>query len=119
MALVQNNHFHYSFVITRTDQQVIRLIKRMAGVEEILAELPIAAERCYLKVEAHEQSYNFYAASDLQQWWPIAEGINGRMLSTPVAGGFVGAVIAVYASSNGQASTNVADFDWFEYRSLE
>jgi len=39
-------------------------------------------------------------------------------LSTPVAGGFVGAVIALYASSNGQASTNQADFDWFEYIGL-
>jgi xylan 1,4-beta-xylosidase len=39
-------------------------------------------------------------------------------LSTPVAGGFVGAVIALYASSNGQVSPNVADFDWFEYVGL-
>jgi xylan 1,4-beta-xylosidase len=119
LALVQNNNFYHCFVVTRTDRPVARLIKRMAGVEEILAEQPIAAERCYLKVEAHEQSYNFYAASDLQQWLPIAEGIDGRLLSTPVAGGFVGAVIALYASSNGQVSTNVADFDWFEYCSLE
>ena len=53
------------------------------------------------------------------KWQPVAEGIDGRILSTPVAGGFVGAVIALYASSNGQASTNVADFDWFEYRGLD
>jgi alpha-N-arabinofuranosidase len=41
--------------------------------------------------------------------------MDGRILSTPVAGGFVGAYIAMYASSNGQFSTNHADFDWFEY----
>ena len=45
----------------------------------------------------------------------LAENIDGRILSTPVAGGFVGAYIAMYASSNGQPSTNHADFDWFEY----
>jgi xylan 1,4-beta-xylosidase len=119
LALVQNNDFYYGFVITRTDRPVIHLIKRLAGVEEILVEQPIAAGRCYLKVEAHEQAYSFYAASDLDQWLPIAEGIDGRLLSTPVAGGFVGAVIALYASSNGETSTNVADFDWFEYCGLD
>jgi alpha-N-arabinofuranosidase len=74
-----------------------------------------AAGRCYLKVEAHEQAYSFYVAEVSDQWKPVAEGIDGRILSTPVAGGFVGAVIALYASSNGQPSTNCADFDWFEY----
>jgi alpha-N-arabinofuranosidase len=41
--------------------------------------------------------------------------VDGRILSTPVAGGFVGAYIGMYASSNGHPSENVADFDWFEY----
>jgi alpha-N-arabinofuranosidase len=72
-----------------------------------------------LKIEAHEQAYNFYAASEPEQWQTVAQNVDGRILSTPVAGGFVGAVIALYASSNGQSSTNVADFDWFEYNGLE
>jgi beta-xylosidase len=45
--------------------------------------------------------------------------VDGRILSTPVAGGFVGAYIAMYASSNGQPGTNHADFDWFEYIGLD
>ena len=49
----------------------------------------------------------------------LAENVDGRILSTPVAGGFVGAYIAMYASSNGQTSTNYADFDWFEYIGLD
>ena len=102
LVLLQNNDFHFRFVVTRTDRPVIRLIKRAAGIEETLAEQPIAAGRCYLKIEAHEQAYNFYAASEPDQWQPVAEGVDGRILSTPVAGGFVGAVIALYASSNGQ-----------------
>ena len=119
LVLIQNNDFHFRFVVTRTEQSVIRLIKRAAGIEETLAEQPISAGRCHLKVEAHEQSYNFYAATEPEQWQPIAEDVDGRILSTPVAGGFVGAVIAMYASSNGQASMNVADFDWFEYVGLD
>jgi xylan 1,4-beta-xylosidase len=119
LALVQNDQFHFCFVVTQSDQPVIRLIKRAAGVEEILGEQPISAGRCYLKIEAHEQAYHFYAATELDKWQTIAEGVDGRILSTPVAGGFVGTVIALYASSNGQASANVADFDWFDYVGLD
>jgi alpha-N-arabinofuranosidase len=119
LALVQNNDFHFCFVVTRREQPVIRLIKRTAGVEEILAEQPIEAGRCYLKVEAHKQAYNFYAATEPDQWQPLAQEVDGRILSTPVAGGFVGAVIALYASSNGQTSANQADFDWFDYAGLD
>jgi len=119
LVLIQNNDFHFYFVVTRRAEPVVSLIKRAQGVEETLAELPVAAGRVYLKVEAHQQSYSFYVAIAPDQWLPVAEGIDGRILSTPVAGGFVGAVIALYASSSGQASTNVADFDWFEYHGLE
>jgi alpha-N-arabinofuranosidase len=119
LALVQNNNFHFCYVVTRTDRPVVRLIKRAFGVEEILAEQPLAAGHCHLKIEAHEQAYSFYAGTELNKWQPVAEGIDGRILSTPVAGGFVGAVIAMYASSSGQVSTNHADFDWFEYVGLD
>ena len=97
----------------------IRLMKRAQCLEEKLAEQPVSAKRVYLKVEAHGQAYNFYIAVEPEAWRPVAEEVDGRILSTPVAGGFVGAYLAMYASSHGQPSTNSADFDWFEYQALE
>jgi xylan 1,4-beta-xylosidase len=119
LALIQNNNFHFTFVITLDTQPVVRLTKRADGKEEILAEKPVEAGRLYLKVEAQKQSYNFYAATRPGDWEVIAEGIDGRILSTPVTGGFVGAYIAMYASSNGQPGSNYADFDWFDYAGLD
>ena len=66
---------------------------------------------------AREQNYNFYFLAD-GLWHTLAENVDGRILSTPVAGGFVGAYIAMYASSNGHPSTNHADFNWLDYREL-
>jgi xylan 1,4-beta-xylosidase len=43
------------------------------------------------------------------------ENVDGRILSTDVAGGFVGTEISLYASSNGDRSKNKAYFDLFEY----
>ncbi len=119
LAVIQNNEFYFCFVVTRGVETVVRLIKRARGVEEVLAEQPVGAGRFYLKVEGREQAYSFYMAAQLDEWRPIAEQLDGRILSTPVAGGFVGTTIAMYASSNGQPSTNSADFDWFEYIGLD
>jgi alpha-N-arabinofuranosidase len=96
---------------------VIQLIRRARGQDQLLASQPISAGPCSLKVLAHEQSYNFYYAAD-DHWQALVEHVDGRILSTPVAGGFVGAFIGMYASSNGHPSTNFADFDWFDYQAL-
>jgi alpha-N-arabinofuranosidase len=81
----------------------------------VFATQPVQGSSYNLKVSAHEQSYSFYVSTQPEEWCTVAENVDGRILSTPVAGGFVGAYIAMYASSNGQPSTNHADFDWFEY----
>ncbi len=119
LALIQNNDFHFCFVVTRRETPLVRLIRRAAGVEEVLAERAIAPGRVYLRVEAHEQDYSFLVANSLDNWLTVGDRVDGRILSTPVAGGFVGAYIAMYASSNGRPSANYADFDWFEYLGLD
>jgi xylan 1,4-beta-xylosidase len=116
LVLLQNNNFQFRCVVTLKDgQTVVQLIARRAGQEEILAEQPVSAGRLYLKVEADQQDYSFYVATSSEDWQPLSEKVDGRILSTDVAGGFVGAYIGMYASSQGEASQNVADFDWFEY----
>jgi xylan 1,4-beta-xylosidase len=119
LALVQNNEYHFCLVATFGSETVVRLIKRASGSEETLAEIPMEAGRLYLKVEGHGQAYYFYASKKPDEWCTVAEAVDGRILSTPVAGGFLGAYIGMYASNNGQPSGNCADFDWFEYKGLE
>lgn len=118
LALVQNNEYYFCLVVTRRVETVVRLTKRAHGIEEMLAEQPVIAERFYLKVGGQGQAYSFYIAVEPGLWQTVAENVDGRILSTPIAGGFVGTYIAMYASSNGQPSTNCGDFDWFEYVGL-
>jgi alpha-N-arabinofuranosidase len=131
LVLLQNNEFHFRFVITGGAATTVRLVRRATpepilrlgpiptGTDVTLAERPIEGNRFYFKVEADGQAYSFFIATEPEAWQPVAEGVDGRLLSTPYAGGFVGAYIGMYASSNGQKSTNTADFDWFEYTGLD
>jgi alpha-N-arabinofuranosidase len=119
LALIQNPDFHFLLVVTKRTDTVVRLIKRAYGVDVLLAEKVVPPGPLYIKVEGNKQAYSFFATSEQDKWLTIAEEIDGRILSTPIAGGFVGTFIGMYASSNGQPSTNSADFDWFEYVGLD
>lgn len=118
MVLLQNNNFHFRLVIcqTKSEETAVQLIKRAAGEETTLAELPVSGKRFCFKVSARGQAYSFYVATEAGMWQTVAEAVDGRILSTPVASGFTGACLGLYASSNGTPSQNVADFDWFEYQ---
>jgi len=116
MVLLQSNDFNFSFIYTKKgNENVIRLIKCASGEEEILMEQPIYVSKLYLKVEASGQDYNFYYGESSTNYTSLIENVDGRILSTDVAGGFVGTELGLYASSNGSSSYNVAAFDWFEY----
>ena len=68
-----------------------------------------------LKIEADGGTYSFLLSTQKGKWILLKDGIDGRFLSTRVAGGFVGCLYAVYATSLGMPSTSKAYFDWYEY----
>ncbi|MCK0472294.1 glycoside hydrolase family 43 protein [Halalkalibacter sp. APA_J-10(15)] len=120
IVLLQSHEYHFRFVYTKQGkQQVMRLIKCTEGNEEVLKELPIDAAKVYLKVQAKGQDYSFYFGETTAHYKALIENVDGRILSTDVAGGFVGAVLGMYASSNGSSSDEKAYFDWFEYVGME
>lgn len=130
IALIQNDNHQFRLEYSiENDQKVIRLIKCVSksevdfrtatfsyeNIESKLAEKVFQSEVVYLKVTARGQDYNFYYGLSEAEMELLAENVDGRILSSDVAGGFVGAYIGLFASSNGKASDNVADFDWFDY----
>jgi alpha-N-arabinofuranosidase len=48
-------------------------------------------------------------------WAVLKDSVDATFLSTKVAGGFVGCMYALYATSDGQFSGTEAAYDWFEY----
>jgi xylan 1,4-beta-xylosidase len=117
MAVVQSNCYHFRFeVAQRDDAKMLRLVRCAAGVETVVAERACPVGKLYLKITALGQNYGFYFGADEAAGEVLQERVDGRILSTDVAGGFVGTYIGLFAGGNGQWSDNHADFDWFEYR---
>jgi xylan 1,4-beta-xylosidase len=69
-----------------------------------------------LKIEAHGATYSFYYGYNPGNWILLKANVDAKFLSTKVAGGFVGCMYALYATSLGEPSENIAYFDWFEYQ---
>lgn len=119
LVALQNDDYYYRLVMTKSDgERVVRLVSVTDGEEEVLAEKPFSQERAILQISAEGQSYNFYFGDNEEELQELYLNADGRILSTDVAGGFVGTYLGMYCTSNGLPSTNYADFDWFKYEGL-
>ena len=123
LVLMQNPDFHYRFVkATNGDSEEVQLIRCKEGKEEILSKATVDKNdnnSIRLKITADKQDISFEYSYDGENYTMLQSDVDGRMLSTDVAGGFVGNTMGLYCSSNGQDSENHADFDWLRYKNLD
>lgn len=117
IALIQDDRFHYILVKTmRKEKPVLQLHRTTNGKRQLLLEHPLRKDgRLYLAVQGNTTEYRFYYGYSEQELLPFAGGLDASLLSSNVNEGFTGAYIGMYASSNGIASSNYADYDWFQY----
>ena len=110
-----NDSNHYDFLITLHEG------KRMVMFREYLKDNIVKAEYqeipegdVILRIHAAESEYRFLVQPEGQEPAAVATALT-KNLSTEVIGGFTGVFIGMYASGNGTANVNPADFDWFDY----
>lgn len=116
LAVRQNDDFHVRLVVHGGQSaRELRAVTRVQGGDETVAAVGLPDGIVRLGVAATGQRYALRYATGDGEWRELA-AIDGRFLSTEIAGGFTGTFVGPYASANGHASGSVADFDWFEYR---
>jgi beta-xylosidase len=117
LAIRMDDHFHYAVGVT-AERVVARAC--IGGLEHVIGEMPLPTSgtvEVYLETAA-PTTYN--GPDDVIFGYVAPEGgrqvlarLDGRFLSTEVAGGMIGRVLGPYALG-GKAS-----FDWFEYEPLD
>ena len=124
LALLQSDLWHIRFAAVRVGGELLaRLIRCENGVPVVVAEAELAqlAElggnglRLMMRIEAEDQELRFLCGLEESRLAVLAEGIDSRMLSTDVAGGFVGTYVGMFAEGVNPTGTTVADFDSFSY----
>jgi alpha-N-arabinofuranosidase len=107
ISAFQNDAFNYQLGVRREgNQTVVRLVKHAGRTTpaggEIVASAPLtlpASETIYLRIDALADKYAFYYGTSPGEWTLLQDGVDGTILSTRVAGGFVGAMLGVYATA--------------------
>ena len=117
LVVMQNHRYHFQFLLSKAGhRQQLKLYEVRDGQQKLLMAKEIeAVSRIYLGVLGAEENYSFYFGCQEKEKELFYGGADGSILSSTVAGGFVGTYIGMYATSHGKETKAYADFDWFEY----
>ena len=109
-----NDNHHYRLVVTvREGKRVVMFQTVAEGKETNTKYIEMENETAILQIRATDLEYTFWAQSEGKPAMLVGSAPT-KELSTERIGGFTGVHIGMYASGNGKANTNPADFDWFE-----
>ena len=100
LALLQKEDHNFVLGKTMKKGKLMITLTRAEKNNATIASAPIKAGKLKLKVEGHDRYYDFYYAEEGGDWQLLAKGVDASNLSTQKSGGFIGACIGLYASSN-------------------
>ena len=100
LALLQKEDHNFVLGKTMKKGKLMITLTRAEKNNVTIASAPIKAGKLKLKVEGHDRYYDFYYAEEGGSWQLLAKGVDASNLSTQKSGGFIGACIGLYASSN-------------------
>ncbi len=102
----QNDQYFYFLSVARVDGKTVVQVEKHAGGATgangvVVASSPIeaGAQPVYLKIESRGALYDFSYGTNAGEWTSLHTGADGNVLSTKVAGGFVGTMFGLYAYS--------------------
>jgi len=100
MAAFQNENHNFFLGVRRTEGKWTAFLEHAAGGEpEVIAQSgfdPEASNSVTLRIEGAGRPYTFSYSVSPGEWHVLAESVDGSILSTDVAGGFVGSYVGMY-----------------------
>ena len=112
-------HFYYLCKSVAGGKPVLQLFKSTDDPQqpELLATAPLqsATAKVRLRIAAAGATYSFAYSEKENSWHTLQAGVDARFLSTQTAGGFIGCLFGMYATSSGQPTSSTAAFEWLKY----
>ena len=98
LALFQNEDYHYFLAVRKDGGKTCIYLEQVKGgkVRELgTVQLP-DMDKIRLGIDAEDSKCSFKYMDTKESWTPLVENADARMLTTAVAGGFVGATVGPY-----------------------
>ena len=119
LTVIQNDRSAYLMTLAgEPGAGRIRLYHTADGEISPIAERDYDGDTVHLRITGDYLDYSFHFSRDGEEWSVLGEGVDGVRLSPAVIEGYnyTGAYVGLYASSNGAATDNHADFQFFRCR---
>lgn len=99
LAVFQGERYHYYLAIRRDEKDcAIYLERSHGGQPEVVAEAHVQTpEKVSLRVEADGPKCAFAFSVEPNKWQTLATDCDAKLLTTAVAGGFIGATVGPHA----------------------
>lgn len=112
-------HFYYICKSTDQGKPVVQLFKSNPenDIMDLLNQVPLTvdAKQVLFRIDARNDHYDFYFALKPKQWTLLKDNLDATFLSTRVAGGFIGCIFGLYATSSGKETTNHVSYRELRY----
>jgi xylan 1,4-beta-xylosidase len=112
------SHFYFIGKSVENGKPVIQLYKSGADKKsmELLTQMPVTnvSKPVKLRIVAEGDTYSFYFSKG-SGWELLKDKLDAKFLSTQVAGGFIGCLFGMYATSSGEQTGNSASFKYLKY----
>lgn len=120
MIFQDERHFYFIGKSIAGGKPVLQLFQSNPKEKtmNLLAEVPVSStqNQVKLRISSAGDKYNFYYATAKENWQVIKDNVDGKFLSTKTAGGFIGCIYGMYATSSGESSNNSASFKYLKYK---
>ncbi|HTL67714.1 MAG TPA: glycoside hydrolase family 43 protein [Lacunisphaera sp.] len=99
LAAFQNENHHYYFGVRRTAAGLSAFVERNSGKEsEVLGTAPLPETTSIaLRLSGDDAKLSFAYATQPGDWHVLVPDADAKVLTTRVAGGFVGAIVGLHA----------------------
>ncbi|EHQ25307.1 glycoside hydrolase family 43 protein [Mucilaginibacter paludis] len=112
-------HFYFLGKCITNGKNVLQLYKSKDDKKtmEVIAEVPLTpnAKPVQLRIDADGENYSCYYAVEQGKWILLKDKLDAKFLSTHEAGGFIGCIFGLYATSSGETGSNTASFKYLRY----
>lgn len=100
-SLLQNEEYNFVFGKTLIDNKPTITLYRAEKGQVLIASASVPNKPLRLRIEGKGRYYSFwYAVDGVEGWQLLARGVDAVNLSTNRSGGFIGACIGLYATTN-------------------
>jgi len=114
----ENNHYDLALVCDQNNIRKVILRLCVGDLKSVVQQIEVPSEQTHVTLRIISDSIQYHFYCNMNKKDILLGKAQTKYLSSEVAGGFTGVVMAMYAQQNEYSSENWADFSRFDWQQM-